>query len=199
MLGAELGARYVVPTAKHHDGFCLWPTSTTDYSVSSSPWRGGDGDLVAEVAVPAAATAWGSASTSPRGTPTRRSTRTPPPTTRSTSPPPPRDRGRGRRDRGGARASSELRTGTGSHRRAPSPDDAVEPLIVPGDQTSRQRRTHGESPPDPRTLDPSPPPNGGGTCSNGSPTGRVASSSWRRTRPACSTTTTSAPSTSCSA
>lgn len=50
MLGAELGARYVVPTAKHHDGFCLWPTSTTDYSVSSSPWRGGDGDLVAEVA-----------------------------------------------------------------------------------------------------------------------------------------------------
>lgn len=50
MLGAELGARYVVPTAKHHDGFCLWPTSTTDYSVSSSRWRGGDGDLVAEVA-----------------------------------------------------------------------------------------------------------------------------------------------------
>lgn len=49
-LAAELGARYVVLTAKHHDGFCLWPTSTTDYSVSSSPWRGGDGDLVAEVA-----------------------------------------------------------------------------------------------------------------------------------------------------
>ncbi len=50
MLAAELGARYVVLTAKHHDGFCLWQTSTTDYSVSSSPWRGGDGDLVAEVA-----------------------------------------------------------------------------------------------------------------------------------------------------
>lgn len=40
---AAAGARYLVLTAKHHDGFCLWPTDTTDYSVRSSPF---DGDVV---------------------------------------------------------------------------------------------------------------------------------------------------------
>ena len=44
------GCRAIVFTAKHHDGFCLWPTRTTNHSVASSPWREGKGDIVREVA-----------------------------------------------------------------------------------------------------------------------------------------------------
>jgi alpha-L-fucosidase len=43
---AGAGIRYIVLVAKHHDGFALWPTGQTNYSVKASPWLGGKGDLV---------------------------------------------------------------------------------------------------------------------------------------------------------
>jgi alpha-L-fucosidase len=46
----QLDGKMLVLVAKHHDGFAMWPSRYTDHSSAASPWRGGKGDLVREVA-----------------------------------------------------------------------------------------------------------------------------------------------------
>ncbi|WP_158748779.1 alpha-L-fucosidase [Acidobacterium sp. S8] len=46
----DLGAKYIVFVAKHVGGFCMWQTDTTDYGIRKTSWRGGHGDVLADLA-----------------------------------------------------------------------------------------------------------------------------------------------------
>ncbi len=45
----SMGAKYIVITVKHGDGFCMWQTDTTEFSLKNTPWRDGKGDILAEL------------------------------------------------------------------------------------------------------------------------------------------------------
>ncbi len=49
-IAKQAGMKGLIITAKHHDGFCLWPSAYTEHSVKNSPWQNGEGDIIRELA-----------------------------------------------------------------------------------------------------------------------------------------------------
>lgn len=49
-IAKEIGFKYIILTAKHHDGFCLWPSKYTEHSIKNSNYKNGKGDIVKEFA-----------------------------------------------------------------------------------------------------------------------------------------------------